>query len=426
MPLYWHILVNCRFLIVCLAVNGIAHCRQVEKSNKCKNAVMSRQIVVMGSGETSPTMVTPHQQIWSATNSTDENAFFLDTPFGFQENVEELTSRISEYFSKSVGLNPKPVILRRVDESATNIAIAVNQLRDAKWIFAGPGSPSYALKVWRETGLVNQLEKVLAQGTLVFASAAALTIGTKTIPVYEIYKAGDDPYWLDGLNILQKFTGLDAVVVPHFDNTEGGTHDTRFCYMGERRLRLLEAQLPESTFILGVDEHTGVKFDLDSQSVQVFGRGKLTVRKGEHVWTLESGQSASIADLAEHGGVKRNIASTPIQLPTQPDVVEKLLQSGQVLAAVDALLELDDLDRDLETRAIVHGLITRLGQMAASPKVDITQVIGPYIEMLLQARQAARKSGRWDEADEIRDQLTSLKVTIKDSAEGSTWEIDAT
>ena len=66
------------------------------------------------------------------------------------------------------------------------------------------------------------------------------------------------------------------------------------------------------------------------------------------------------------------------------------------------------------------------GQMAASPKVDITQVIGPYIEMLLQARQAARKSGRWDEADEIRDQLTSLKVTIKDSPDGSTWEIDAT
>lgn len=386
---------------------------------------MSRQIVIMGSGETSPTMVTPHQQIWSATNSTEENAFFLDTPFGFQENVDELTTRINEYFAKSVGLNPKPVVLRRVDEPAATVASAVNQLRNAKWIFAGPGSPSYALKVWRETGIFNQLEKVLEQGTLVFASAAALTIGSKTIPVYEIYKAGDDPYWLDGLNILQKFTGLDAVVVPHFDNTEGGTHDTRFCYMGERRLRILEAQLPETTFILGVDEHTGVKFDLDSQEVHVFGRGKLTVRKGAHIWTLESGQSASISELAQNGGVPRSISSEPIQLPTAPDAVEKLLDSGEVLAAVDALLELDDLDRDLETRAIVHALITRLGQMAASPRVDITSVVGPYIEMLLQARQAARKSGRWDEADEIRDQLTSLKVTIKDSSDGSTWEIDA-
>ena len=31
-------------------------------------------------------------------------------------------------------------------------------------------------------------------------------------------------------------TGLPAVVVPHYDNAEGGHHDTRFCYLGERRL----------------------------------------------------------------------------------------------------------------------------------------------------------------------------------------------
>lgn len=384
---------------------------------------MSRQIVVMGSGETSPTMVTPHQKIWTEVKADSKNAFFLDTPFGFQENVDELANRITEYFEKSVGLNTNPIKLRRIDDSATEIANAVNQLRDAKWVFAGPGSPSYALKVWRETGVFQQLEKVLEQGALVFASAAALTIGSKTIPVYEIYKAGEDPFWLDGLNIFEKFTGLDAVIVPHFDNAEGGTHDTRFCYMGERRMRLLEKLLPESTFVIGVDEHTGVSFDLDREEVNVFGRGKLTVRKGEHVWTLDSGKSASFTELAKNGGVKRTVATSPIQLPSAPDAVEKLLESGNVLDAVDALLELDDLDRDLETRAIVHALITRLGHMAASPKVDINDVVGPYIEMLLQARQAARATGRWDEADQIRDRLTSLKVTIKDSPDGSTWEI---
>lgn len=379
----------------------------------------------MGSGETSPTMVTPHQEIWRGTEAGQDRAFFLDTPFGFQENVDELTSRIADYFAKSVGLNPKPVQLRRVDEPASVIANAVNQLRDAKWIFAGPGSPSYALKVWRETGIFQQIEKVLEQGTLVFASAAALTLGSKTIPVYEIYKAGEDPYWLEGLNILQRFTGLDAVVVPHFDNAEGGNHDTRFCYMGERRMRILEEQLPESTFVLGIDEHTGASFDLDTQTVKVFGRGKLSVRKGEQVWELPAGQSASFADIEKHGGVTRTISTEPVTLPKAPEKVEELLDSGQVLAAVDALLELDDLDRDVETRAVVHGLITRLGQMAASPKVNINDVVGPYIEMLLHARQAARSSGRWDEADVIRDQLTSLKVTIKDSSEGSSWEIDA-
>jgi len=60
------------------------------------------------------------------------------------------------------------------------------------------------------------------------------------------------PRWLEGLDLLGAATGLRAAVVPHYDNAEGGTHDTRFCYMGERRLRKLEATLPEGAFVLGV------------------------------------------------------------------------------------------------------------------------------------------------------------------------------
>ena len=41
--------------------------------------------------------------------------------------------------------------------------------------------------------------------------------------------------WLEGMNLMAD-AGLPAVVVPHFNNAEGGNHDTRYCYMGERRL----------------------------------------------------------------------------------------------------------------------------------------------------------------------------------------------
>ena len=87
------------------------------------------------------------------------------------------------------------------------------------------------------------------------SSAAACTVGQRTIPVYEIYKVGAEPYWDDGLDLLAA-TGIQAVVIPHFDNAEGGNHDTRFCYLGERRLRVLEAELPDDVFVLGIDEHT--------------------------------------------------------------------------------------------------------------------------------------------------------------------------
>ena len=367
-------------------------------------------------------MVTPHQRILA--ESLGERVV-LDTPFGFQENADILTQRLVDYFQESVGVTVLPTRLRRANEPAATVATAVAAVASASWVFAGPGSPSYALQVWRDTGLRPHLDQVLTRGALVLASAAALTAGTHTLAVYEIYKVGQDPHWLPGLDVLGHHTGLRAAVIPHFDNAEGGNHDTRYCYMGERRLRELESQLPDDVFILGVDEHTGVSFDLDARTATVFGRGGMTVRRGENEWVLQTGQSTSFDDIALHGGAERIVPSSPISVPVAAQEVEDLMASGEVMAAVDALLELDELDRDIDTRATVHALITRLGHLAASPKVDINDVVGPYIEALLQARQAARSGGRWDEADAIRDRLTSLRVEIKDTASGSSWQIAA-
>ncbi len=377
----------------------------------------------MGSGETSPTMVTPHQHLLAKTDNGAESMVFLDTPFGFQENADDLTKRIIEYFAHSVGHVPSPVSLRNTKVSGSELGEAVNAIREASWLFAGPGSPSYALKVWQELGVNPHFDAVLSRGTMVFASAAALTVGSHTMPVYEMYKVGEDPHWLAGLNLMQRHTGMPAAIIPHYDNTEGQNHDTRFCYIGERRLRTLETLLPEETFIIGVDEHTGVSFDLDERIAHVFGRGMMTIRHHGESWTVKSGSSATFDEIIAHTG-SHIVESEPATLfKVDPSRVEDLLESGEVSAAVDALLDLDEVDRDFETRAAVHALVTRLGHLAASPRVDIHSVVGPYIEALLQARQAARAGGRWAEADQIRDQLTEMKVVIKDTAGGSTWEI---
>ena len=100
-----------------------------------------------------------------------------------------------------------------------------------------------------------------------------------------------------------------------------------------------------------------------------------------------------------------------------------MLDAGKVNDAVEALLDLDKVERDIDTRAQVHALVTRLGELAASPKVDLETVVGPYIEALLAARNSAREKGDWNEADAIRDRLVELKVSIKDTKDGSTWQI---
>ena len=349
----------------------------------------------------------------------------LDTPFGFQENAEVLTSKLTEYFELSVGYAVGVISLRNAHVSSAELAKAVNAIRDSDWLFAGPGSPSYALKVWRELGITPHLNEVLSRGTLTFASAAALTVGSHTIPVYEMYKVGQEPHWLEGLNFLEHHTGMSAAVVPHFDNTEGANHDTRFCYIGEQRLRVLESSLPSETFIIGVDGHTGVSFDLDTRVANVYGLGQMTIRHHGESWSVNSGEIATFEEIIAHTG-SSIVQEKPAQLfKVDLRQVEELLESGEVNAAVEALLDLDELDRDIQTRVAVHSLITRLGNIAASPRVDLMSVVGPYIDALLQARQAARGAGRWDDADAIRNRLMELKVTIKDSEGGSDWKIES-
>ena len=128
-------------------------------------------------------------------------------------------------------------------------------LEEANYIFAGPGSPSFALRCWRGTEVPSILRRCLRSGgCLVFASAAALTLGAFTIPVYEIFKVGEELHWLPGMNLLSE-VGFRVVVVPHFDSGSGNDFDTRFCYLGERRFLRMTELLPPDVTVLGVDEH---------------------------------------------------------------------------------------------------------------------------------------------------------------------------
>ncbi len=381
---------------------------------------MARALVLMGSGETSPTMVTPHQQILKEVVGP---RLVLDTPYGFQENADELTHRIQTYFDFNVGTKTEQIQLRSKHDNSADLANAIAKINSAGWIFTGPGSPTYALETWRTTGASEALKALLTRGTLVVSSAAALTVGTHTMPVYEMYKVGLEPHWIEGLNLLGVATGLSAAVIPHFNNAEGGTHDTRYCYIGERRIRQLEDQLPADVFILGIDEHTGVRFDIEKGEAAVFGKGSMTVRMSGVEWRVESGKTVPFSEIQAHAGTRLATAPDISQSVLSAQFVAEMLDAGNVNDAVEALLNLDKVERDIDTRAQVHALVTRLGQLAASPKVDIASVVGPYIEALLAARESARKQGNWSEADAIRDRLIELKVSIKDSKEGSSWQI---
>src|SRR5580692_12872069 len=246
---------------------------------------MVRVLAIMGSGETSPTMVTVHRELVSRLGLASPQAVVLATPYAFQENAADVSARAQRYFADSVGLRvhiaagtspyADPAMappLPAEDEEDEGRQAA--DIATADWVFAGPGSPPYALAHWQAGPVAAGLrERVLAgHGITVLASAAAATAGRFTVPVYEIYKAGGAPRWLPGLDLLGAL-GLDVALIPHYDNAEGGRHDTRYCYLGQRRLAAMERALPAGAAVLGVDEHTAMLIDLQAGQVEVRGRG---------------------------------------------------------------------------------------------------------------------------------------------------------
>ncbi len=378
-------------------------------------------------------MVTAHQRVFAALGPS-VTAAFLDTPYGFQENADELGERVRNYFAESVGRSVEPVRFRSVAEAAADPAAHASEmarLLAARWIFAGPGSPSYALRQWTGSPVPGALTSLLAAdaggGAVVFASAAALTLGLVTVPVYEIYKVGESPRWLEGLDVLGAATGLRAAVIPHFDNTEGGTHDTRYCYLGERRLAMLENCLPEGAFVLGIDEHTGLVIDLDQQRAEVVGKGTMTVRTRDHVWTAASGQTLTLDELADHGATDRRKEPEPEEAPgahaASYATFESALDGGDPRAAGTALIGFDAQASTPSAREAVRAGVARLADYAADAPVDRAGVLAPAVELLLDLRASARADERFGDADMIRDRLAALGVEVRDTGSGVEWEL---
>ena len=165
---------------------------------------MSR-IVVMGSGETAPTMVKVHREVFAACPPGP--AVMLDTPFAFQMNRDELVTKTRAYFAQSVGRDVDVAVWSGTEGPAQEEK-SLALLDRAAWAFAGPGSPTYALRRWRGTRVPAALTGVVRRGgTVVLGSAAAVTLGSHAVPVYEIYKVGADPAWADGLDLLGELTG---------------------------------------------------------------------------------------------------------------------------------------------------------------------------------------------------------------------------
>ncbi len=407
------------------------------------------KVALMGSGELTATMIEVHKEILSHLGSAPR-AFFLDTPAGFQLNADQLAQRALEYFRTKVGHSMSVVSFKSKDITALQAERAFRTLKEADYILVGPGSPTYALRQWEGTPVPEIIERRIENGAcLVAASAAALTVGCCTLPVYEIYKVGQEVHWAEGLDILGHF-GVHTVVIPHWNNAEGGTHDTRFCFMGESRFKVLESMLPADVSVLGVDEHTACIIDFEREEVSIKGIGTVTLRHAGSERIFPRGEKFPLEILSgkEASGVQtgRVLEVAAAEGGPEPekegfwDAVHELevaFHKGigdDVGDAANALLNLDGLiwqaQQEMENpefisqaREILRESIALLGTRVASAPASLHECLEPLVKELLALRASFRENKQWHEADAIRDCLRRVDIEVDDTEEGYHWRL---
>ena len=327
----------------------------------------------------SPSMGKVHRAMMSRL-AEPVHAVFLDTPAGFELNADQISVRAIQYFKQHLNLDLTVASFKSA-ATATPIRIekALRKLHLANYIFAGPGSPTYAVRNWRDTAILKAMAQRLATGAhSVFASAAAIAVGRYALPVYEIYKVGEEPRWVDGLDMLGPYS-LKLAIIPHWNTGPGAAHDTRYCFIGEPRMRLLEKTLPDSATILGIDENTACIIDLENGECQVMGVGQVTVRRRGDETIYSTG---TVFDLDQLRGTT---------LPKAPE--------GAVTVEdppADWCEWPDDLENDTASEE-------------------------PFIELLIRVRAQLRADKQWALADEIRNQLTEQGITLEDGPTKTTW-----
>jgi cyanophycinase-like exopeptidase len=332
-----------------------------------------------GAGETGQSGRLLHERLFRGLTAPVRVAV-LETPAGFELNSADVAGRIAEFFRTHLqNFHPQVSVVparRRGSADGPDNPDILGPLREAGLIFMGPGSPTYAARHLAGTLAWHTLQARHRLGAaLSFSSAGTIAVGAYALPVYEIYKAGEDLHWQPGLDLLGPF-GLKLVFVPHWSSPVGEAPvDISRCYMGRERMDGLLSLLPADVPVVGIDEHTALLVDLAGSSCSVFGEGAVTlVRAGRE----ETRSPGSVIPFEELCAVRLPASDTGISPGVQ--------QQGLELSG----------DED--------GALT--AEAAA----------------LFQQREHARRQNDWPAADALRARLADLGYQVTDSPAGSRWK----
>jgi hypothetical protein len=305
----------------------------------------------------------------------------LETPAGFELNASLVASRVGDFLKTRLG-NYKPVIdlipaRKKGTEFSPDNPDILKPLLQADMIFMGPGSPSYMARQLKDSLAWEIVRARHRRGaTLVFASAATIAVGRWVLPVYEIYKVGEDVHVKDGLDLFSDF-GMHLSFVPHWNNAEGGADlDTSRCFVGMERFQQWCDLLPPENTTLGLDEHTGIIMDFESGICEVSGVSSVSIVRECDPEILPSGSKFDLKMIGEFR----------LPSPLEKDIPAHIWE-------------------------MIHAAQTAPGD---EPPDEVLALLGQ--------RQQARANKDFAASDRLRDEIAALGWKVKDTKEGQELE----
>lgn len=332
-------------------------------------------IAMLGSGETSLAGGRIYEAIARKLDQPLRVAL-LETPAGFELNSPQVVGKVGDFLTKrlqnyDLTIDIIPARKRGTPFSPDEPEI-LSKLVSANMIFMGPGSPTYAVRQLQGSLAWELVRARHRQGAaLIFASAAMISVGKYALPVYEIFKVGEDVQVVPGLDLFADF-GLKLSFIPHWNNAEGGEDvDTSRCFIGLERFNQWCDDLPDDHTTLGLDEHTGLIIDFKERICTISGVSSATLLRDCDPRIFPSKAEFPLSELGEF-----NLVGD-----------EKIRSDAWEL---------------LETAHNQPG-----------PQYTPDEVLA-----LVQVRKQVRQEKNWQRSDELRQQISDLGWIVKDTPGG--------
>jgi hypothetical protein len=346
-------------------------------------------VVLFGSGETAPAAGPVYETVLRRMGrSASPRVAVLETPAGFEPNSPRVAGRVADFLRRRLEpfsplVEVIPARKRGTPFSPDDPALLDGVLR-ADLVFLGPGSPTYAVHQLRGSRVWHAVTaRHLLGGTTVLASAAMIAAGALTLPVYEIFKVGEDPRWVEGLDLMGRH-GLSLALVPHWNNTDGGKElDTSRCYMGRDRFDVLRGLLEGDRTIVGLDENTALVIDPSEGRAEVSGMGSVTL--------IRSG--------------RESVFPAPKTFPL-PELGPFRLAPGRGEVPADVW--------DASVAAL----------SPSEPVAPGVPEVPPEVRRLIEEREGARAREDWAAADALRQRILASGWRLNDTPEGPVADPD--